>query len=95
MGIEICSAAETHIKAASSIIVGPTHDSIDGLGLVCFGNSSRVVNMIPISRIKPHAIDRDAVADDDLVSRRINEFVSLVEMIPLRWLIKHVGDDAV
>ena len=57
------------------------HDGIDGFFLGARRKPARIVNMVPVPRVNPHAVNRHVVSDDDLVLGRVDQHVTLAEVI--------------
>ena len=72
-----------------------THDRKDRFLLVACGDARRIVRVVAIARIKVHAVHRNPASDGDLMLRRINQLVPLVQVVGLRRLVVNVGYDAV
>tara|TARA_B110000208_G_scaffold117413_1_gene143851 strand:- start:392 stop:694 length:303 start_codon:yes stop_codon:yes gene_type:complete len=76
--------------------VRATHHGVDRFFFVPGRDPGRVVDVVAVAWIKPHAVYvNGAMRHLDFVLRRIHEFVSLPEVVALRGLIKHVGDHAI
>ena len=63
---------------------------MDGGVVTGHRDASRLVHVVSVARLKPHAVHRNVIADPNLVLRCIYELVTLAEVIALRRLIKHV-----
>ena len=90
-----CTRSLTIVKAARPVVLLPTHHRVDGLRLVADGHARGVVDVIPEPLVEIHPVHTHAIADDDLVLRRVDQLVALVEVVALRRLVEDVRDDAV
>ena len=56
---------------------------LTGLRVVPRRHPRRLVHVVAVARVEPHAVDgRVALAHSDLVPRRVDELVALAEVVP-------------
>ena len=84
-----------HALEAAGVVVRARHDGKQCLWVIASGDAGGVVHMVAEAGVKPHAIHGHAVPDRHPQPRGVDERVPLQQVVALRRLVKHGGDDAV
>lgn len=83
------------VRGIGASVPAAAHDGVDRLGLVPRGDAASVVDVIAETRVEPHPVHANVVADGDRVSAGVDQAVPLRQMVLHGALVEHAEDDTV